>query len=104
MKTKSFRAFIETRLSKKEIAEIEAQARLEVKILQSMQKLITDTMDDYMKKNKMGFNDLVRKLDWSPSKVAKIKRGEANLTIASLAHLFALLGKDPSVALKKRRK
>lgn len=103
MKTKSFRKFIETRLSKKEIAEIESQARLEVSILQSMQKLITEAMDQYMKKNNLGFNDLVRQLDWSPAKVAKVKRGEANLTLASLAHLFALLGEDPAHIFKKKK-
>lgn len=95
MKTKSFQEYIEKRMNKKELAEIYAQAELEVKILRSFHKLIVDTMDDYMKKNQIGFNELVRKLDWSPSKVAKLRRGESNLTITGIAHLFALLGKDP---------
>ncbi len=95
MKTKSFRKYLEERLNKNEIADIEAQAELETKILQAMQNIIADTIDDYLKKHDIGFNELVRRLDWSPSKVVKVQRGEANMTLSSLAHLFALVGKDP---------
>lgn len=38
VKTKSFQAYLETRLNKDEIAEIEARAQQEIKKLQSMQK------------------------------------------------------------------
>ncbi|HEV2916539.1 MAG TPA: helix-turn-helix domain-containing protein [Candidatus Babeliales bacterium] len=103
MKTKSFQKYLEQRLNKNEIATIEAQAALEVRYLQTIQKMISDIMNDYMKINKIGFNDLVRKLDWSPSKVAKIQKGEANITLASLAHLCALLGKDPHEIFKRSR-
>lgn len=95
MKTKSFRKYLEKRLDKNEIADIEAQAQLEVNILQVMQNIIAHTVDDYLKKHDIGFNELVRRLDWSPSKVVKVQRGEANMTLSSLAHLFALMGKDP---------
>ena len=95
MKTKNFHKYLEKRLSAEEIATIRAQAELEVKNLRFIQKFITDTIADYMKENKIGFNELGRRLDWSPTKVAKVQRGEANLTMASMAHLFALLGKTP---------
>lgn len=49
MKTKSFQKYLEKRLDKDEIAEIEEQALLETKILQSMQKSISDAMTDYIK-------------------------------------------------------
>lgn len=52
MKTKSFRKLIEKRLSKEEIAEIEAEARLEVEILKSMQKFIMDSSEGRKKKRK----------------------------------------------------
>lgn len=103
MKTKSFQKYIEKRLTTEEIAEIETQVELEVKILRSIQKSISEAMDSYMKKNKVGFNELVRRLDASPTHVAKIRRGEANLTISSLAHLFALLGKDPEDIFKRKK-
>jgi len=100
MKTKSFRDLIKTKLSKKQLDEIERQAQLEVDILKSIQKVLTDTMEEYMEKNKIGFNEVVRRLSTSPSQAAKIKRGEANLTLASFAHFLALMGKKPKDVFK----
>jgi transcriptional regulator with XRE-family HTH domain len=103
MKTKSFKKYLEKRLNKDEIAEIKEQAQLEVRILKSIQKAISETMNDYMKKNDIGFNELVRRLDSSPTHIAKIQRGEANLTLSSLAHLLALMGKDPKDVFKGKK-
>ena len=103
MKTKSFQDLLEKRLTKEEIAEIKSQAHLEARYLRSLQNMVSETIDHYMKKNKIGFNELVRQLAWSPSKVAKVQRGEANLTIASLAHLFALLDVNPSAVFKSKK-
>lgn len=95
MKTKGFTKYLEKRLNKDEIAKIKEQAEREVRILTSMQKSIADAMAEYMKQNEIGFNELVRRLDSSPSHITKIQRGQANLTVSSLAHLFALMGKEP---------
>lgn len=40
MKTKKFQEYLKKRLSKEEIADIEAQAKSEIKIWQALQKLI----------------------------------------------------------------
>ncbi len=103
MKTKSFQKYLEKRLNKEEIAEIEEQAKREIQILSSIQKLIASAMDDYMTKKKIGFNELVRRLDSSPAHVAKMRRGEANLTLSSLAHLFATLEKEPQEVFKSKK-
>lgn len=100
MKTKNFYDLIKTKLSDEEITEIEKQAQLEVDILRSIQKVLSDTMAEYMKKNKVGFNEVVRRLSTSPSQAAKIQRGEANLTLASFAHFLALMGKEPKDVFK----
>lgn len=101
-KTKSFQKYIETRFSKQELAEIKAEAALEVKLLRSIQKMITDGVNEYMNEHKVGFNELARQLNWSPSKFAKVRRGEANLTLTSLTQLLALLGKNPEDVFKTR--
>ncbi len=103
MKTKSFQKYLERRLDKDEIAEIKQHAQREIKIFKSLQQMLADMMSDYMKKNKIGFNELVRMLDASPSQVAKIQRGEANLRLSSLAHLFALMGTEPKDFFKNRK-
>lgn len=95
MKTRSFQDYLEKRLGKAQVAKIEQQAKHEVEILRSIQAAISNTLAEYMKTNDVGFNELVKRLDSSPSHVSKIQRGEANLTLSSLAHIFALLGKDP---------
>ncbi len=45
IKTKSFQKYLEKRLDKDEITEIERQALLEIDILQSMQNSISDAID-----------------------------------------------------------
>jgi hypothetical protein len=100
MKTKSFNDYLKTRLTDEEIAEIKRKAQLEVAIFKSIQKILSDTMAEYMKKNKVGFNEVVRRLSTSPSQAAKIQRGEANLTLASFAHFLALMGKEPKDVFK----
>lgn len=103
MRTKSFQAYLEKRLNKDEIAEIEAQAELEVSILRFFQESISNAMENYMQKNNVGFNELVRRLNSNPAHVAKIQRGQANLTLSSLAHIFALLGKSPQDVFKYKK-
>ena len=93
MKKKSFKAYLATRLNQAEIAEIEAQAELEARTLKTLQDDISHAVKEYMHEEKIGFNELVRRLGISPLQVSKIQKGAANLTLASLAHLFALLKK-----------
>ncbi|MGE0009462.1 MAG: hypothetical protein AB7F19_02885 [Candidatus Babeliales bacterium] len=102
MRTKSFNKYLEERLNKEEIAEIKTQAHLEVKILRALQDNISKALNDYMKKNNVGFNELVKLLNSSPAQVAKIQRGEANLTLSSVAHIFALMGQEPDILKLKK--
>ena len=100
--TRSFQKLMERRLTKEEITEIECQAKLEARVLKSLQSDITNAMNNYMKEKKIGFNELVKRLDVSPTHIAKIKDGSANLTIASIARLFALLDKEPRLVFNKK--
>jgi transcriptional regulator with XRE-family HTH domain len=100
MKTKSFQAYLEKRLNKKEITEIKEQAKLEKQALQNLQSDISNAIAEYMSQEKIGFNELVKRLGASPTQVSKIQKGEANLTIASLAHIFALIKKQPHITTR----
>ena len=55
-----------------------------------------------MEKNNVGFNDLVRILNVSPTQVSKIQKGQANLTLASMAHIFSSLNEMPILTFKKK--
>jgi len=102
MKTKKLSDYIQTRLSKKEIAAIDKQAKLEVQALKSLQNDITRAMNEYMKEKNIGFNELVQRLNVSPAHIAKIKKGEANLTLSSIARIFALLEQEPHLVFNKK--
>jgi hypothetical protein len=44
----------------------------------------------------------VRKLDSTPKQISRIQKGQANLTLASLAMLSAKLGQEPVISFKKK--
>lgn len=95
MKAKSFQQYLEKRLNQDEIAEIETLAVLEMEFLQSLQTEISNEVDKYMTEEKIGFNELVRRLGISPTQLSKIQSREANLTLSTIAHIFALLKRKP---------
>jgi|DEB19_MinimDraft_3_1074340.scaffolds.fasta_scaffold310885_1 antitoxin component HigA of HigAB toxin-antitoxin module len=102
MKLKNFQALVDQYLTKAEIAELEVQAKYELKALQDMQESLKSAMNEYMVKNEIGFNELVKKLKSNPRQVARIQQGKANLTLASIAQIATLLGQSPQITFKKR--
>lgn len=104
MKTKSFQKYLEKRLDKNEIYEIEKIASLEADYLSSLQEDISKAVVKYMADEKIGFNELVRRLDVSPTQASKIQSGEANLTLATIAHVFALLKMQPHIVVNSTSK
>ncbi|MDP3787814.1 MAG: hypothetical protein Q8Q60_00680 [Candidatus Chromulinivorax sp.] len=92
--TKDFEEYIATRFTQEERDEIRKEAELEIKALKTLQRFASSSLEKYMTENKVGFNQLVEKLSTSPSHLAKIKKGEANLTFLSFANLMGCLGKD----------
>ncbi len=95
MKTKSFREYLGKRLTKSEITDIERQAKIELQAIKLLQKDISKGIEKYMTQEGIGFNELVRRLGISPTQVLKILKGEANLTLATIAHIAALFKKRP---------
>jgi len=100
MKTANFKDYLAKRLDKKEIKEIEQQVDTEFQAFKSLQENVSEEISDYMKKEKIGFNELVRRLGISPTQVTKIQKCEANITLATLAHISALLKKHPQLIFK----
>ncbi|AAO89843.1 helix-turn-helix domain-containing protein [Coxiella burnetii] len=104
MKVKSFRTYLEKRLNKSKIAEIERIAKLEAEFLESLQEAVSKAVAKYMADEEIGFNELVRRLNISPTQASKIQSGEANLTLASVAHICALLKMKPRLVINDKRK
>ena len=102
MKLKNFDDLVQARLSQEEITEIESQAAMEIRVFQMLQLRVRDAIADYMKKNKVGFNEMVKRLNSNPTQFAKIQQCRANLTLASLAHIAVLLGNELTLVFKKK--
>lgn len=101
MKLKNFQDLLEEQFTKKELKEIEQQAQAEINALKRMQDEVRRAINEYMKKNEIGFNEMIRRLGSNPSQFSKIQKGQANLTMASLAHLSALLDSEPVLTFKR---
>ena len=103
MKAKSFQQYLEKRLDQSEIAEIEKLAKLEMEFLRSLQEDVSKAVAKYMIDEQIGFNELVRRLNISPTQASNIQSGKANLTLATIAHIFALLKMKPHLVIKNKR-
>ena len=102
MKLGNFQDLLDAKFTKEELAEIDREAELELAALKALQQNVKDLFENYMKQNNFGFNELVRKLDSTPKQVSRIQKGQANLTLASLAMLSAKLGQEPVISFKKK--
>lgn len=102
MKAKSFQQYLEKRLDASEIAEIEKLAALEMEFFRSLQEDVSSAVANYMTKENIGFNELVRRLNISPTQASNIQSGRANLTLATIAHIFALLKMRPHLVINSR--
>src|SRR3989344_8116394 len=91
MKVKSFKEHLKKRLNKSDIAEIEVAAKLEKEALKTLQAEVSKAVLIYMDEKNIGFNELVSKVGKSPAQVSKIIKGEAHITLATVAHLFAMM-------------
>ena len=97
MKTVSFEELLQKNFSSIEIKEIEDAAKLEFDILKSFQEEVSSTLKKFMEKENLSLSEVARKLGTSPAQVQKIQAKKANLTLASIAHLFALMRKRPTL-------
>lgn len=97
MKLMNFRDHLKKRLDKDEINELEKQAQIEYEALKLLQHDVAAVIAEHMEEKGISFNELIKNLGISPTQGAKIKKGEANLTFASLAHIAGYLGKRPHI-------
>ena len=95
MKANNFNEALLNRLDKNELKKLQAKAKLESESLEILRDAVTSAIAKHVEKHDMGFNEFARQLGASPTQASKIRKGEANLTLASVAHIAAFLGKKP---------
>ena len=90
-----------SRLTPKEIKAQDAEIALEVAALQSMQESISAELARYMADEGIGINELTRRLNTSSRQTSRIMKGEANITLATLAEVAAIMGAKPKIVFEK---
>jgi transcriptional regulator with XRE-family HTH domain len=79
-------------VAKKPVAKSSPKS-VENQITMQLQKEVAAAIGIHMEKNKIGFNEFARRLGTSATQMQKIQKGTANLTLASLAHIAAVMKK-----------
>lgn len=97
------------RLSPKERRAIEAEAEQELAALHAMQESVSLALAEFMANESIGINELTRRLQTSSRQTSRLMKGEANATLATIAAIASLIGKQAKlvfedVAPKKDRK
>ncbi len=68
-------------------------------------RLLPNTWPIYMADEEIGFNELMHRLNISPTtQASKIQSGEANLTLASVAHICTFLKMKPRLVINGQEK
>ena len=107
MKLKKFKTYLETRLTDEEISEVENEARIEFEAFQDYPRKnlwrqdVSNAISEYMLEKDHGFNDFVREMGKSPSQISKIIKGEANITLGTLAQIYAVMGMRPHITYER---
>ena len=94
-KTESFDKLIAKKFTKDEIAKMKRHAQLEAAYLQQFQRIISNSLEEYIKKNNATIEDIAQEAGWSKYKISKIKSGEYNFTIPDVSYLLATLNVEP---------
>jgi hypothetical protein len=77
--------------------ELQALAGWAVAARLSLQECVSEAVASYMKEQGIGFNELTRRLQTSTRHTSRLLKGEANLTMGSVAELAALMKKKPRI-------
>ena len=86
--------------SKEEIDQLDASANAEIQAIKSLQESISAAVADYMAREKIGFNELTRRLEVSTRITSKLVKGNSNLSMGTIAHLSALIGRKPRIVFE----
>ena len=79
--------------SPEEVNDMEIRAEQRSRMRNELSNEVSLILAQYMSDNKIGFNELVRRLHMSTATVAKIIKGNSNITLETIAEIGALIGR-----------
>ena len=86
--------------SPEEITSLHAQAREREYVRQMLSEQISAAIAAYMAKEKIGFNELTRRLGMSTATTSKLIKGDSNMTIETIASVAQIMGARPAITFK----
>ena len=89
--------------TKDQIADIHKRALERSEARRLLSENVSSSIARYMAENKIGFNELKRRLGMSATTVSKIIRGDANLTLDTLALISQSTGMTITIHCETRR-
>lgn len=90
-----------SRLSADDIKKIDREAMDELEALKAMQESLTREIAAYMAKEAIGIVELTKRLETSTRQTSRIMKGEANVTLATLAEVAVHIGKVPRIIFEE---
>jgi len=100
---KKFKKYTDLReeiFSKEEQKELDSEIKLEISAMNDLQESISKAIVSYMAKEQIGFNEFTRRLGSSSRQTSRVIKGEANLTLATLAEISSVIGKKPRLSFE----
>jgi hypothetical protein len=88
-------------LSQAQRDEVAKQAIEMIAAMKDLQECVSRAVALYMAEEKIGFNELTRRLDTSSRHTSRLLKGEANLTMASIAELAVVMKKKVRVIFEE---
>jgi DNA-binding Xre family transcriptional regulator len=76
------------------------KAEYRSKLRRALAEDVSRELASYMAKEKIGFNELTRRLSVSPATTSKLMRGSGNITLETIAQIAELLGKQPVIGFR----
>lgn len=89
MKTRSFSTYCKSRIGEDNYNKL--------KIFTHLKYDVAKEVSQFMKDNHIGFNEMVRLTGISQSHLNKILNAESNLTLKSIAKIYAVMKKSPHI-------
>jgi len=99
MQTRKFEDLAREILDEGQIKESKKKVKIELDAMKNISNEIKYAMHD----EHIGFNELVKKLNTSPTQINKVLKGNANLTLNSLFKICFALKIKPVITFQKAR-
>lgn len=87
--------------SPEELIEINAAAEARSLLRRRLADQVSKALAEYMAKEQIGFNELDRRLQMSSATTSKLLKGEANITLETIATVCSKIGVIPNLTFSK---